>query len=150
MRLLSLFASIALLAPAEAQAGSAPVGIAFAQAGETTSWCRSAEPEKAIACASDKCRRQAGGEDCYPTRWCSPAGWSGLMVAWLPEFRSTMIVCGASAEAAVVAALKGLCDGSEEVTRCEVISVIDPDGAAADKAGLSWPGPATRPESSSD
>src|SRR5436190_22549025 len=99
-----------LSAPMLADAGSTPVGIAFAQSEAATVWCRDEEPAKAMACAVAKCQGEAAGATCYPTRWCAPAGWSGLMVAWLPEFHSTVIVCGTSGEAAVLAALRGLCD----------------------------------------
>lgn len=130
--------------PDLAAGASEPVGIAFAQSASATVWCRDASPDKAITCAMDKCRREAAGEACNPTRWCAPAGWSGAMVAWLPEFHATMIVCGASAEAAVLAALKALCDAGEELTRCDMVGVIDPEGVESARADLTWPGPATR------
>ena len=142
MRCLSLIVCAASLLPGPADAGSAPVGIAFAQSTAATAWCRDAEPAKAFACAVAKCRREAAGEECVPTRWCLPAGWSGLMVAWLPEFHSTIIVCGTSGEPAVIAALKGLCDGSQELTRCDMVSIIGPEGTELAKPNQTWPGPA--------
>jgi hypothetical protein len=145
MRLQWFLACAALFAPVLAEAGSAPAGIAFAQSEAATAWCRDEEPAKAMDCALAKCGREAVGVTCYPTRWCAPAGWSGLMVAWLPEFHSTVIVCGASGQAAVLAALKGLCDASEELTRCDMVSVVDPNGIEVAKPGESWPGPATAP-----
>jgi len=143
MRLAVLLAPVTAFLPMLAEAGSAPVGIAFAQSEAATTWCRDADPAKAIACATAKCRGEAASVTCYPTRWCAPAGWSGLMVAWLPEFHSTIIVCGASGAAAVLAALKGLCDASAELTRCDMVSVVDPNGIEVAKPGESWPGPAT-------
>src|SRR6476659_2739822 len=115
MRLQWLLACATAFLPMLAEAGSVPVGIAFAQSESATTWCRDEDPAKAMACAVAQCRREAAGETSSPTRWCAPAGGSGLMVAWLPEFHSTLIVCGASGAAAVLAALKGLCDGSEEL-----------------------------------
>jgi hypothetical protein len=150
VRRLSSFVIATALMPGLADAGPAPVGIAFAQSTAVTAWCRDEEPGKAFACAVAKCRREAAGESCVPTRWCLPAGWSGMMVAWLPEFHSTIIVCGASGEAAVIAALKGLCDGSEELTRCDLVSVVNPEGAEVAKPDASWPGPAIRQPGTSD
>src|SRR5262245_48554871 len=118
MLLRCMLALAALSFPGLAVAGSAEtVGIAFAQSASATLWCRDASPDRAIDCALEKCRREAAAETCHATRWCAPAGWSGAMVTWLPEFHATLIVCGASGEAAVLAALKALCDNSEEFTR---------------------------------
>ena len=66
-----------------------------------------------------------------------------MMVAWLPEFHTTAIVCGLGSEAAVGAALKALCDATGEYTRCDFFSVIDPDGNAREVSDVSWSGPAT-------
>jgi len=137
---LAISLAAASLNPALAQSG--PVGIGFAQAEEGTWWCRDGDPGKALSCAIDKCQAGSGGQDCHPTRWCSPAGWSGLMTVWLPEFHSTTPLCGASGEAALIGALKALCDGSPDVTRCDVIAIIDPDGNERQIEGASWPGPA--------
>jgi hypothetical protein len=134
--------SLAAASPSPALAQSGPVGIGFAQAEEGTWWCRDGEPGKALSCALDKCRTESGGQDCHPTRWCSPAGWSGLMTVWLPEFHSTTLLCGTSGEAALIGALKALCDGSPDVTRCDVIAIIDPDGNERQIDDASWPGPA--------
>jgi hypothetical protein len=136
------FLAITLVPLTSALAQSGPVGIGFAQAEEGTWWCREGEPGKALSCALDKCRAESGGQDCHPTRWCSPAGWSGLMTVWLPEFHSTMPFCGASGEAALIGAFKALCDGSPDVTRCDVTAIIDPDGNERQIGDASWPGPA--------
>lgn len=64
-----------------ARAEAAPMGIGFAQAEEGTWWCREADAGMALGCALDKCRKESNGQDCVATRWCTPAGWSGLMVA---------------------------------------------------------------------
>ena len=93
MRYLPFFLAAAL-APSPAFAQSAPVGIGFAQAEEGTWWCRNEDPEKALDCAMDKCRKESGGPECHPTRWCLPSGWSGLMTVWLPEFHNTIAFTG--------------------------------------------------------
>src|SRR5688572_14951052 len=104
-------------APQAACAQSAAVGMGFAQAEEGTWWCRNAMASDALSCALDKCRKESNGQDCFATRWCAPAGWSGLMVAWLPEFHTTVILCGGSSQATVGAALKAICEATEEFTR---------------------------------
>lgn len=129
-----------------ASAQSAAVGIGFAQAEEGTWWCRNAAPTDALACALDKCRKESNGQDCFATRWCAPAGWSGLMVAWLPEFHTTVILCGSSSQATVGAALKAICEATEEFTGCDLFTVIDPEGNAHEVSETSWPGPAAAPE----
>lgn len=132
--------SLAPLAPAAAQDG--PVGIAFSQAEEGTWFCRDTDPAKAFACAAQKCQAESGGQDCHPTRWCSPAGWSGMMTVWLPEFHATTPLCGVSGETALIAGFQALCAGSPEVTRCDLTSIIDPDGNQREIVDMSWEGPA--------
>ena len=137
----ALVAAAALLAPQPALADG-PVGIAFAQAEEGTFWCRDADLRRAFDCAQKRCVREAGGQECQVTRWCLPAGWSGLMVVWLPEFHATQIVCGLPDQAAVGGALRAVCDAGAEFTRCDLVRTIDPDGADHEVSDTSWPGPA--------
>lgn len=134
----------ALVMSSPSFAQPAPTGIAFAQAEEGTWWCRDETPAKALACAVDKCREKSAGQECHATRWCLPAGWSGLMTVWLPEFHATTIVCGTSGETAVIAALKAICDASPFVTRCTPFAIIEPDGTERGIDDLDWPGPAIR------
>jgi hypothetical protein len=122
-------------------AADGPAGIAFAQAEEGTFWCRNADYRKAADCALKACRKGAGGQECHLTRWCMPAGWSGMMVAWLPEFHTTQIVCGLPDEAAVGGALRAICDAAAEYTRCDFVRTIDPDGVETAVPDVSWPGP---------
>lgn len=142
MNMKSLCFSILLTAsPAAAVADGGPVGIGFVQAEEGTWWCRAGTPAKAFDCARDKCKGAAGGQECHDMRWCGLAGWSGTMVIWLPEFHSTTILCGAPSEAAVTEALKALCANDDVVTRCDLVTLIDPDGRERLVDGVSWPGP---------
>ena len=123
------------------QAADGPVGIGFAQAEEGTWWCNGSAPQIALTCAEKKCRAEAGGQDCYPTRWCFPAGWSALMVVWLPEFHSTHVLCGMPGQPAAAAAMKAVCEAGTEFSRCDLVAFIDPDGAVIDVTDTSWPGP---------
>lgn len=135
----------ALLAlPLPAAAADGPVGIAFAQAEEGTFFCRDADASKAFACALKQCRRAAGQQQCHATRWCMPAGWTGTMVGWLPEFHVTQVVCGTGGEDAVRAALKALCENTPEYSRCDLLTIIDPDGHVTQVEDVAWPGPLTK------
>ena len=133
-------AGVLLNAPAEAADG--PLGIGFAQAEEGTWWCNGAAPGPALDCALRKCTSESGGQACHPTRWCYPAGWSALMVVWLPEFHSTHVVCGMPGEAGAEAAMQSICKAGSEFSRCDLVLFIDPDGNQSDPVGTSWPGPA--------
>lgn len=138
------FVLAAFLPPLPASAADGPVGIAFAQAEEGTFSCRDADAQKAFACALKKCRDAPGSQQCYATRWCMPAAWSGTMIVWLPEFHSTQVVCGVGSEPAVRASLKAMCDNTPEYSRCDLVSIIDPDGVATMIDDVAWPGPMTK------
>jgi hypothetical protein len=138
----ALFATaLALATPAAAQ-DRPPQGIGFAQAEEGTWLCRNESPAEALSCARELCSEQASGQECYPTAWCYPANWSGLMVIWLGDFHATHALCGAPNEAALTAALGALCAGNEGATNCDLFKVIDPDGNEREVQGISFPGPA--------
>lgn len=128
------------ISPVGAQDG--PLGIGFAQAEEGTWWCSGPRSETALDCAAKKCEGESGGQACHATRWCFPAGWTMLMVVWLPEFRSTHVLCGMPGEAAAKAAMRAICDAGEEFTQCDLVLSIDPDGKQSNLIGVSWPGPA--------
>ena len=135
----------ALLAcPSIAPAAEGPIGIAFAQAEEGTFFCRDTDAAKAFACALKQCRQGAGQQQCVATRWCMPAGWSSTMVGWLPEFHVTQIVCGAGGADAVRAALQALCENTPEYSRCDLTTIIDPDGKVTRVEDTAWPGPLTK------
>jgi hypothetical protein len=125
--------------PALAQSG--PGGIAFVQAEEGTWSCRGTDAVRAFDCASKKCAAEGNGQECHPTRWCYPAGWSGVMVVWLSEFRSTVPLCGAPSEASVQESLKALCAGFDDGHRCDLVTLIGPDGREQQVEGVVWPGP---------
>ena len=125
-------------APADAEG---PAGIGFAQAEEGTWWCLDPKFGAAVDCAGRKCRAESGGQECHITRWCFPAGWSALMVVWLPEFHSTHVVCGMPGEPAAREAMRAICAAGDEFSRCDLILLIDPDGQEIDVSDTSWPGP---------
>ncbi len=111
-----------------AMAQDGPSGIGFVQAEEGTWWCRGGDPATAFACARDKCDKESGGQECFATRWCYPAGWSALMIVWLPEFHSTHVACGMPGRPAAVEALTAICQSTPEFTGCDLVRTIDPDG----------------------
>ena len=105
-----------------------PDGIAFAQAEEGTWWCQGTEASDALDCALERCRAEADGQNCIPARWCYPAGWSGLMIVWLPEFHATQVVCGLPGRDATMEALRAICLNAPEFSRCDLVMTIDADG----------------------
>jgi hypothetical protein len=147
MRILAALVALvtALGCPALAQ-DRPPQGIGFAQAEEGTWLCRHEHPEEALACARELCSEQAPGQDCWPTAWCFPAGWSGMMVVWLPDFHFTETLCGAPSEAALVDALRTYCTAEEAATHCDLSTIVDPEGNERTVENQSFPGPAAPAE----
>ncbi len=136
-------AGLALLLAAgpSALAGDAPLlGVGFAQAEEGTWWCHGETVGATLDCARQRCLAESGGQDCVATRWCFPAGWSALMVAWLPEFHTTHVLCGMPGPEAAAAAARGICEAGAEFSRCELMLTIDPGGTEHPVADSSWPG----------
>jgi hypothetical protein len=140
---LFLLPCLLLACPVVAQA--APVGISFVQAEEGTWFCRAPEPAKAFDCARKKCEAEGNGQECHPTRWCFPSGWSGVMVVWLAEFHSTVPLCGAPSADSMREALRTLCAGFDDGHRCDLVRIIDPDGKEEAVEGVAWPGPVLVP-----
>ena len=139
---LSVAAVVALaLMPAPASAADlGPSGIGFVQAEEGTWWCRDVDAAAAFSCARAKCDAESGGQECFATRWCYPAGWSALMIVWLPEFHSTHVVCGMPGRPAAVAALTAICQNAPEFTGCDLVRTIDPDGNEEEMSQSIGPG----------
>ena len=133
-----------LSAPALAQ-DPPPQGIGFAQAEEGTWLCRHDSPAEALSCARELCLEQASGQECWPTAWCFPANWSGVMTIWLEDFHTTHVLCGAPSEASLTRALAAICAGDEGATSCEVTKLIDPVGNERLVEGVSFTGPAATP-----
>ncbi len=139
---LSVLAAFAIGVSLPARAAEGPLGIGFAQAEEGTWWCQAMAVGAALDCARQKCMAEGGGQECNATRWCFPAGWSALMVVWLPEFHSTQVLCGMPGQPAAAAAMKAICDAGAEFTQCDLVLYVDPDGNQTEVTDTSWPGPA--------
>jgi hypothetical protein len=139
---LALAAALVLTAgPAFAQDG-APQGIGFAQAEEGTWLCRHERVEEALSCARELCSEQSPGQACWPTAWCLPANWSGVMTIWLGDFHTNHVLCGAPSEAALNGALQAICAGDESATHCDVTLIVDPEGNERQVEGVRFAGPA--------
>lgn len=134
LRLFALVFVPMILLSARARAQDGPQGIGFAQAEEGTWTCRAGDPVTALNCARDLCRAQAGGQDCYRTAWCFPAGWSGLVTVWLADFHANHSVCGAPTLPALLDAMLAFCNEAEGATACDVGMVVDPVGTEVDVA----------------
>jgi hypothetical protein len=130
--------AMVLASPALAEG---PSGIGFAQAEEGTWWCLDETVGATLDCARQKCLAESGSQECHATRWCFPAGWSALMVVWLPEFHSTHVLCGMPGEQAARDAMRAICAAGAEFSRCDLLLLIDPDGKETDVSDQSWPGP---------
>jgi hypothetical protein len=61
------------------------------------------------------------------------------MTVWLSDFHTTYVLCGATSEEAVQAALSAICAADRYATSCDLFLVIDPDGVEYE-AGVSFGG----------
>ena len=134
-----LFLAGILPGPARAS-DDGPLGVGFAQAEEGTWWCHGRRVDDVLDCARRRCADESGGQACVATRWCYPAGWSALMVAWLPEFHTTHVLCGMPGPEAAAAAARAICEAGAEFSRCDLMLTIDPEGAEHALDDASWPG----------
>jgi hypothetical protein len=135
----SLLAAALFASPALAQQ-SVLQGIGFAQAEEGTWLCRHEDPNEALACAREHCAEEAGGQECYATAWCFPAGWSGIMTLWLPDFHTTRVLCGFDNEAALKEVFAALCKSDKFATHCDLTRTVDPDGNEREVQDVTFPG----------
>lgn len=116
------------------------LGVGFAQAEEGTWWCHGETVGATLDCARQRCIAESGGQECVATRWCFPAGWSALMVAWLPEFHTTYILCGMPGPETARAAARAICEAGAEFSRCDLMLTLDPSGTEHPVTDASWPG----------
>ncbi|MCC5971429.1 MAG: hypothetical protein JJU15_15915 [Pararhodobacter sp.] len=121
------------LLPAAAQEG--PLGIAFVQAPEMASGMAVAHtPEDGFAAATAQC--VAGGalaEDCLPTNWCQPAGWSvDLFVMHQEGVHWHEIICGLPSRAVAEQVAEVLCDieARDWLSECQPVQFYDEAGVA--------------------
>ena len=125
---LSLLSPFALLAQADG-----PPGIAFVQAPEQASGMAMAQtPQQGFAAAIQQC--VDGGaypEDCIPTNWCQPAGWSiDLFVMHNAGNHWHEVVCGLPNREVAQSVSAALCNAQDRpwIIECDLVQVYDPDG----------------------
>ncbi|GAB4276690.1 MAG: hypothetical protein Kow0013_30280 [Pararhodobacter sp.] len=118
---------------AGATAQNGPPGIAFVQAPEQSSgMAMGATPQEAFAAATAQCI--AGGalaEDCVPSAWCRPAGWSvDLFVQHREGPHWHEVVCGLPEEAVALSVAAALCDLGDRpwIAVCDLVQIHDPTG----------------------
>jgi len=136
MRRIMLFALAVMglgLLPAGAQHG--PQGIAFVQAPEMSSGMAVAlTPADGFAAATAQCvEGGALAEDCLPTNWCLPAGWSvDLFIMHEEGLHWHEVHCGLPSYEVAVRVAEGLCapDLREGIMECMPVQFYDPDGTA--------------------
>jgi hypothetical protein len=128
----ALFAALISAAPTLAQDDRG--GIAFAYAAEQGSGhCVAGTPEKAMACARQKCVESGNAlpQDCARVAWCFPAGWSvSIGVQHKEGIHWAEFSCGWPNREAAIAAGKVRCDHQDKamIQNCHVGVVYDPTG----------------------
>jgi hypothetical protein len=127
-----LFAA-ALMLPAPTFAQDGPPGIAFVQAPEMSfGMAIGATPAEAFDAATAQC--VDGGameEDCIPTDWCQPAGWSvDVFVQHVEGLHWHETVCGLASEDAALSVGVALCNPDDQpwITLCNLVQVWNPQG----------------------
>lgn len=131
MRHLGLCLLAALPLPAFAQSG-----VAIVQAPESSWGMAMADtPEEGLKAATEMC--VAGGalaQDCIPTTWCLPAGWTVTIGVMHPEgLHWSESVCGLPSRHAAEAVAGILCDPASReypMLECALAQIYDPDGNA--------------------
>lgn len=134
MRLLAVLLSLCLPGMAAAQ----PLGIAFVQAPEQAQgMAMGATPEAAFAAATQRCIE--GGalpEDCLPTNWCFPAGWSiDLFVQHREGLHWHEVHCGLPDRGLAITYAEFACDIGvrTDLTDCMLVQLWDPEGNSVTK-----------------
>jgi hypothetical protein len=125
--------ALALSLPTLAGAQDGPGGIAFVQAPEMSyGMAMGATPVEAFDAAIAQCvEGGAMAEDCIPTDWCQPAGWSiDVFVQHVEGLHWHETVCGLVSEDVALAVGAALCDTEAQpwITVCDLVQVWDPDG----------------------
>lgn len=124
----------ALMLPTAAAAQDGAPGIAFVQAPEMSyGMAMGATPAEAIDAATAQCvEGGAMAEDCIPTDWCKPAGWSvDIFIQHREGLHWHETVCGLASEDVALSVGAALCDTDAQpwIMMCDLVQVWDPQGA---------------------
>ena len=123
----------ALLCVSTAAEAAGPTGIAFVYAPEMGSGvCTGGTPEKAFACAREKCIREGGNMPaCKRIAWCFPARWSvDVFLQNADGFHWHEFSCGLDSRETAAKVAEVQCDRKTRPNLREsmVTRVFDPDG----------------------
>jgi hypothetical protein len=125
---------LCVLAP---QLAAQPLGIAFVEAPEQSSGMSMAgDPAKAFALATEGCvEGGALAQDCLPTAWCLPAGWTVDIFQQHregPHWHS--IHCGLPDRDTALAVAEVICRAglAEWLMECAPVRLWDPEGSQVD------------------
>ena len=127
---ITAFAALCLGAAAQA---SGPTGIAFVYAPEMGSGvCTGNTPEKAFACAREKCIREGGiVQTCKRVAWCFPARWSvDLFLQQEDGLHWHEFTCGLDSRETAAKVAAAQCDRETRpyLRACTATRFFDPDG----------------------
>ncbi|WP_417586871.1 hypothetical protein [Pararhodobacter oceanensis] len=122
-----------LLAPLPLAAQDGLSGIAFVQAPEMSSGMALAQtPADAFAAATAECTEGgAETEDCIPTNWCQPAGFSiDLFVMHTEGLHWHEVTCGLPTEEIARATAAAICTQGARpwIADCQLVQIYDRDG----------------------
>ncbi|MFN3954751.1 MAG: hypothetical protein ACK4LQ_09880 [Pararhodobacter sp.] len=128
-----LVAALMLLPAAPALGFEGPPGIAFVQAPEQGSGMALAtSPEAGLAEATAQCMESGAlAEDCIPTNWCQPAGWTvDIFVMHEAGLHWHEVVCGLPSRPVAMRVAEVLCDSElrPEIIDCMLAQIFDPAG----------------------
>jgi hypothetical protein len=140
---LSLVAAAAAAPPVSMAAGP-PRGIAVVTEPDgRTFTCFHENAIGGFECARAACEA-AGAAPCMRTRWCFPAGWSGLMRLEIDRLSvDQAFLCGVPSAEALDAMLAALCEADGRAKSCILMLVWAPDGREFHiEAGETMPGSA--------
>ena len=130
-RLLPVIGALLCLTTAASAAG--PNGIAFVHAPEMGSGvCTGSTPEKAFACAREKCIREGGNaQACKRIAWCFPARWSvDVFLQNDDGFHWHEVTCGLDSRETATKVAEAQCDRKTRpyLRECTVTRFFDPNG----------------------
>ncbi|MFM7707980.1 MAG: hypothetical protein ACKO9D_08205 [Gammaproteobacteria bacterium] len=127
---ITAFAALCLSAAAQT---TGPSGIAFVYAPEMGSGvCTGGTPEKAFACAREKCIREGGNaQACKRIAWCFPARWSvDVFLQNADGFHWHEFSCGLDSRETAAKVAEVQCDRKTRpyLRECTVTRFFDPNG----------------------